>query len=536
MLFINKVRRVIPRDRSNRFYPSLVLTLILFITATTSSLAETPSPEQINALVQETRALREEVNKLKQDLKQDKQKQGIPVSKQQKENNTASTIKNAKVKKKTSPLKPAKEAPNSTPVSLGGYSAIIAPYLGRTPAIDGADLLTNLSQQNSDLLALQYRQELAGTSTKQRVTDYYLILSGGIGGQLDAINTYVGRSTSDVDVTIANITALAGIGSWVTAFLSFDYDNLPLASLYPPQFGPRIGNSRIYLDQGYITVGNLDKSDWYASVGQMYVPFGLFNSFMINGPLTAALFTTAERPLLLGYSHSNGVTELDLNVYAYQGDTYTSVKSSAINEWGLGADYYVRKANWSGSIGAGFISNIADAEGMQLNGQGPQFCNRFGGFAFPCNNGNVLVHRVPGFDMHATWTMGAYSLLAEYLTATRTFNPLDMSYGHEGARPQALDLEASYLFTIYNRPTSISIGYGSTKEALALLLPAQEFSLTLTTSIWRNTTESLGFQHDINYGNRSLASGQTLPVYTAGNRANLGKSSNIGLVAISVFF
>ncbi|PJE08624.1 LbtU family siderophore porin [Legionella sp.] len=356
-------------------------------------------------------------------------------------------------------------------------------------------------------------------------------------GQIDWLTPYVGRSNSDIDLTVANITGLASIGKWVTGFFGFDYDNRPLDGLAPAQFGPRVYNSRLYLDQGFVTVGNLDEFDFYASMGQMYLPFGQYNSYMINSPLTASLFNTSERPLLLGYSHSTDTTEFDASVYAYHGDTaIRTIHSSAINEWGLSLDYLVKKDEWAAEIGLGYVSNIADSGGIQLNGQLSQACTLFGGFSFPCFKGNVLDHRVPGFDIYGNLTMGPFSVIAEYLTATRRFSPIDMTFDDRGARPKAFDLEGAYAFSFFDKPSSLALGYGFTKQALALLLPTREYTITFTTSLWRNTTQSLGLQRDVNYNVFSTATGQRLPVYYPIDRLNLGRNSYTVLFALNAYF
>jgi hypothetical protein len=532
------------RDRLLSIFRQFVVVTSFLLVAVKTVFAESLDTEQIKALIAETRALRSEVAQLKRELAEHRREHKIKTVKKPGDKKAPAKAKEAKQSKNRANLSSAtsvsrtetKTDSQHSVRTLGGYNPIIAPYLGQEPAYDGSDLLTNLSQQNADLLALQFREEIESAFSKQKLSPYYLILSGTLGAQMGLTSPFFGRGNSDVDLTVANITALAGIGKWMTGFLSIDYDSLALSELTPPQIGPRIGNSRIYLDQGFMTIGNLKKSDWYASVGQMYLPFGQFNSYTINSPLTASLFTTTERPVLLGYSHSTGATELDAAAYFYHGETANSVNSSAINEWGVNIDYLITKANWSGELGFGYISNVADSEGMQLNGQFSRTCTVFGGFAFTCGRGNVLRHRVPGLDFYGNLTVGAYSLIAEYMTAARSFAPIDMTFNHKGARPQAFDLEGAYAFRVFNKPSSFALGYGYTKQALALLLPATQYNITFTTSLWRNTTQSLGYQHNINYGRHTITTGQNLPVYIPVDRLNLGRSSDSLTLAINAYF
>lgn len=539
------------RDKQYQFFQFFLLLFISFIISTKIVLADTLDAEQIKALLEETRALRQEVTQLKKQLAAHTREHKVQPLKRKKSVNQTRLYQKSQKKSVHSKAQVKITKPNTTKVSttqsktgklskylatLGGYTPIISPYLNQPPAYDGSDLLTNLLEQNTDLLVLQYREEIDNAFSEQKMSEYYLILSGALGTQINLTRPYVRPSISDIDLTVANITALAGIGNWVTGFMSFDYDSTPLNGLNPPQFGPRVGNSRVYVDQGFVTLGNVKKADWYVSIGQMYLPFGQYNSYLINSPLTSSLFTTSERPLLLGYSHSMNTTEFDAAVYGYQGDTITSIDSNYINEWGASLAYLVKKTKWNGQIGVGYISNIADSEGIQLNGQLSQACEVFGGFAFPCRNANVLVHRVPGFDVYGTLTIGNYSLVSEYITATRAFSTIDMTFNKKGARPQAFDLEGAYAFSFFKKPSSISLSYAFTKEALALLLPAKQYTITFTTSLWRKTTQSIGFQHNINYGSFSTATGQMLPIFFPVDRINLGKSSNTVTIAVNAFF
>lgn len=564
------------------FKNRMVFLFILLLNANTSS-ATNLTPEQIDALIEETRSLRKEVVQLRQQLNEHThlhkktqtnnstikprraaggslKKSSNPAKRQETstkkvrspgaqnhqsvsrnitQSTSTSSAQNTSIKSDSSASLQDKAKQQHNVLTLGGIPVVISPYLGSPSAYDGSDLLTNLSQQNGDLLALQYRQEIenAFSGSKPRASEYYLVLSGSLGAQIYNTRPYIGPPTNDIDLTTANITALAGMGPWVTGFFSFDFDNQPPDGLTPPQIGPREANSRVYLEQGYLSIGNLNKSDWYGSIGQMYLPFGQYNGFMINSPLTSTLFSTIERPILLGYTYSTDSAELDLDAFGYQGETVTSLTgNNTINEWGLSAQYTLTKTNWNGSLGVGYISNIADAEGMQLNSQDSLYCRVFGGFAYPCGNGNILKHKVPGLDLNASYSINAYSFVAEYLTATKAFAIEDLSYNRRGAKPRAFDIEAAYSFSIFNKPSSIAIGYTFTKESLAFLLPAKEYSIALNTSLWRNTTESLGFQHDVNYGIDDFATGQLLPVFYSATRANLGKTSDTVLFAINASF
>lgn len=515
-----------------------LVTSSLLLTISHSVFATQLTSAQVDALISETRELRNEVKQLRKQLNSHTKRHVMTQVKTKPHSVTKSPINVAKPVKKDLPKQSSKKNPKQNVLTLGGVSVVTNPNLGSTPSFDGSSLLTNLAEPGTDLLALQYRQAIAGafSDSTPKLSPYYLVLSGSLGAQIYQSRPYIGPKTSDTDLTNANLTALAAMGEWVTGFMNFAFDNTPPNGFFPPQIAPRALSSRIYLDQGFITIGNLDKKDWYGSIGQMQVPFGSYNGYMINSPLTSSLFSTTERPLVLGYSHSTDTTELDIQAYTFQGETITSPNQSSINEWGINLDYLITEKKWNTDFGLGYISNIADSEGILLNGQASSSCTIFGGYLFGCQNANQLKYKVPGFDVHGSITYGPFSLVSEYMTAMRHFSDINMTYNEHGAKPRAFDIEAGYAFSVWGKPSNVAFGYAFTKQALALLLPAYEYSMVFTTSIWRNTTESVGFQHDINYSVLDNAKGQNLPVFSNSGRSNLGKTSNTIILAINASF
>jgi hypothetical protein len=160
----------------------------------------------------------------------------------------------------------------------------------------------------------------------------------------------------------------------------------------------------------------------------------------------------------------------------------------------------------------------------------------FGGFG-EVNSNNVLVHRVPAYDLHGSVGMGNWGLVAEFLQTTTAFSTQDMTFDCHGAKPSALNTELSYNFHIFDKPSAITAGYGQTKQALGINLPEQRFIVVYNISIWKDTVEALEFRHDINYKSQDTATGSGLPInFLINGNNSLGGSVNAVTFQTGIYF
>jgi hypothetical protein len=61
-----------------------------------------------------------------------------------------------------------------------------------------------------------------------------------------------------------------------------------------------------------------------------------------------------------------------------------------------------------------------------------------------------------------------------------------------------------------------------TKDALAIGLPAERYSLAINRSFWKNTLQTLEFRRDVNYAEDDISSGSLVPGPTGnGNFVNM---------------
>lgn len=410
---------------------------------------------------------------------------------------------------------------------IAGTPVVSAPYLGSRPAFDGSDYIVNISSINRDIRLMQQRRSLyqAYESIGYKAPVMPLIaLSGKVEPSAYLNRPYLGNTTGDVSLGSNELDVAAAVNRDVEAYMSLAYGVRPF-----DQSGTRVDRSALFLNMGFVNIGDLEKTPFYFTAGQLFVPFGRYSSAMISSPLTMVLARTKSRPIILGYK-SQQASGPYAAFYGFKSETTEG--KSGVGGVNLGYSFAPNK-DWSGEVGASYIGTIADSSGMQYNEAGSG--NTFAGFASP-TNGSEAVSKVPGAGVHAYVNYDKYSLTAEWVAASHAFRPQDLSMNGQGAMPQALQLEAGLTFVNFSKPASFSVGYQWSKDALALLMPKQSVNAVYNISIWKDTVESIEYRHDIDYAQTQFANGAApigvinTPIY------GTGRASDTLLAQIGVYF
>jgi hypothetical protein len=411
------------------------------------------------------------------------------------------------------------------------------PYIGVPFAYSGGDLIINNPSVNQDVALLNIRKAIRKKMTALGRADEadhaHLLLSGIIEGQAGYRRPGNGSTQSDIDLSGAELDGyILGPSNWTSGIISFAYDDSNGLNEGAFNNNSRTQNSRIYLNKAFFTIGDFSRSPFYGTLGQMYVPFGTYGSSLVSSPLTKTLGRVKARAIVVGYQQQSD-NAFYASGYAFRGDTYAGATSRLDNGgFNMGYRYTVSNHGIHGDIGGGVIANIADSVGLQNNGNSaPQF----GGFGASGNGNENIAHRVPALNIRGQFSIGDHiDLLAEYIGALNSFSRNDLTANTHGAKPQAVNAEAAYTFSAFEKPSSIALGYGKTKDALALGLPAQRYSLVLNTSWWKDTLQSLELRHDINYSAGSYASGTGTAVTQV--ITGSGRSDNTLTAQMDIYF
>lgn len=421
--------------------------------------------------------------------------------------------------------------------NIGGTAVITAPFIHSSRQFSGSDLIVNYSTIKKNVAILQQNKNFVDEmeSMGLALPNFPLLeLSGNVEALGQNINGFNNNNHSDLNLSNAELDMQARISTWVTGFMSFVYSSGTSGG------GRRVDNSNVYLDNGFITIGNFDKSHFYGTVGQLYVPFGSFSTNDISNPFNKSLFRTKGRPVVLGYNSAES-TGLDASIYGYRGDARTGSdqmpsnlndQTSVLNQYGADVAYHFLLGGANIGFGASVINNVSDAGGMQYTGGNGGNVNQdyFSGFGEDPET-EVLKHGVPGVDFRMDLSYDPIVLLAEYTTATQDFNQVDLSYNGHGAKPSAGHYEADYKFNIFSRPSTFALSFDQSKEALALNAPARGYTAAVSTSIFKNTLLTFEVHHYINYSSGDTASGNNGVVFTPE-----GDSSNGILAQLDAYF
>lgn len=378
-------------------------------------------------------------------------------------------------------------APMAHPQSI--YKA--KPGQAQGPAIrsyfEAPELLATIPSTNEDLTLLRHHQKMV----KAHQAIPTVVMSGEIDGQFLENRSLSGQRNSRVDLSGVTLDFFGTATPWGLGYASIEYDN----SVGSGNNNPILQNSNVYLSTAFVTIGQLEKSPVYATIGQFSLPFGQYATYMINKPVTKRLGRIKQRALQFGYAGCDWSTQ----VYIYKGDT--NIGKSGIDEFGADYTGAITRGVWHWHYGVGVTSNIAESNQMQVNsGSG------FAGFAVTGTT-ELLAHRVPAVDVHTEISRDNKGLNLEYVSATRHFANGDLDFNGQGAEPKAFYAEAIFHHTIDQHAMAMALGYGHTWQSLAVHLPRYTLSASVGSFWWQDTLFAIEYRFDRNYALSDTAAG-----------------------------
>lgn len=466
-------------------------------------------------------------------------------------------LKQAKAQEKIkTPAVAVADKPSQPPATTPGINILLpitvltSPYAaGFRTSFDASDLTVNVPTMGEDLFLLRDRESIRKTlgGLPYHGNRPIVVVSGKIEPYVYFRNTYPDefgfkRKESDIDLNTMELDFLIHASSWALGYISINYDSSFLdTSLVESPVGSRIANSRIFLKRGFVTIGNLQKFPFYLSAGQMYLNFGRYGSALVTPSLPQILGQTNQRQIQIGYAKEDGFSA---SAYVFHGDAHTSeFNPNQINEGG-GNLRYIKDLGKerSISIGVGYITNIANADGVQITNLpyprlGFASLAALGDEGFLANE--LLSRRAAAMNIHTEYAFGPWTVLFEYVGTVHPFSFDNMGFNAAGASPKALHSELNRKFSILDKPANLSVAFGRSWQALAVGLPTQKYSCVFNVSPVKNTILSFEFSHFKNYlpGITAFIKGSDVPlIFPIAPFVSTGSSSNLFLVQWGLYF
>ena len=179
---------------------------------------------------------------------------------------------------------------------------------------------------------------------------------------------------------------------------------------------------------------------WAVNAGQLYVPFGVFDSNLVSDPLTLEIGETRETSVQAGFEIGSTFGSL----YAFNG-TNKKNGNDRIDNWGANLGYGVETDSYSFTGAIGYITDLGDSDTLQ-----------------DALASNDVTDYTAGWSIAALVETGPFTIIGEYLGATDAFDAAALDFNGAGAKPRAWNIEAGYGFRITDRDAVFAVGYQAT--------------------------------------------------------------------------
>ena len=294
-----------------------------------------------------------------------------------------------------------------------------------------------------------------------------LTLSGSIEGDFIVAEDVAGNSSSEFNLDTVELIFDLKATEWAKGKVVIDYDG---------------DDEDLYLDEANITLGGGEASPLFLTAGKIYAPFGDFTTNMIQDPFTQTLGEINEEGAIAGFE-KNGFTA---SAFAYNGVDEIG-DDNTVNGYGAAIAYAHEQDDLTLRGGAGWVSNLADADGIT------DILPR-------AEDDAILLHdATAGLNLFAGVTFKGFSLFTEYTTAFDGFQIEDLPFAGGGAEPKAWNTELAYTTELVGKETVFALGYQKTWESLGIELPEYRYSVSGAMGIFKGTTVILEYYYDQDY-------------------------------------
>ena len=260
-------------------------------------------------------------------------------------------------------------------------------------------------------------------------------ISGLIEAELIAGQDFTGNHHSDIVLATTHVGMDATISERVSTHISLLYEE---------------GETPLEIDEAYIHYKNNPFAATALKLGQLYLPFGKFETMMVSDPLTLEIGEIRKSSLL--FSYSNG---FNFSLFLFNGDlNEAGTANDTIDNIGLTLGYLHTANNLSIDSGIAYLNNMSETNGL--------------GDAIITNNPLGRINKaIGGYAAHLALNWGSVTLIGELVHAMDSFKIGEIDPLRRN-QPHASNLEASM---VINKKLSLGLSLQHSRETAALGLP-----------------------------------------------------------------
>jgi hypothetical protein len=250
----------------------------------------------------------------------------------------------------------------------------------------------------------------------------------------------------------------------------------------------------VEVEEAVISLGDPERFPLFLNAGKMYVPFGVYSSFMIQDPLTLELGETNDTTVQIGFGQAGFYG----SVYGFKGGVRKEGGDDTIDNFGANIGYAVENEAWSFDLGLGYLRNMAASDGIA---------------AFLTEDSQIVDY-VGGVNAYLRLSYGPFTFYSEYLAALDDFEGAELEFGERGAKPKAWQAELAYAVDLFNRETTFALGYQASEEAVALKLPEKRYLAAVSVALTENLSWAVEYVHDRDYSVDKEGTGGKADMFT----------------------
>ncbi len=229
----------------------------------------------------------------------------------------------------------------------------------------------------------------------------------------------------------------------------------------------------VVVDEAVITFSGEDTLPLYLNMGKLYVPFGNFKSHFISDPLTLEIGEARETAVTGGYADDM----FDISATLFNGDVDEVDNDNHIESHVLSAVFTLpaeRLQDVGLTVGASYISNIAEADGLEGESAGAvkDYVGGVGFFA------SVAFQERFFFEM-------------EYVGAVEEFEAGELNFdGGKAVAPATWNIEFAFA---PSEKVGLAARYEGSDEAD--FLPERQYGVCITYSLFESTSLGVEYLH-----------------------------------------